>query len=61
MHKGSEHMIFQQINQLASTTRSNQHYQQPTGTNLGLRGKDWIQEMNQGFRGDGAGEDVDED
>ena len=26
MHKGSEHMIFHQINQLASTTRSNQHY-----------------------------------
>ena len=28
MHIGSEHMIFHQINQLASTTRSNQHYQQ---------------------------------
>ena len=26
MHNGSEHMIFHQINQLASTTRSNQHY-----------------------------------
>ena len=61
MHKGSEHMIFHQINQLASTTRSNQHYQQPTGTNPRLRDKNWIQEMNQGLRGDGAGEDVDGD
>ena len=61
MHKGSEHMIFHQINQLASTTRSNQHYQQPTSTNLRLRDKNWIQEMNQGLRGDGAGEDVDGD
>ena len=33
MHIGSEHMIFHQINQLASTTRSNQHYKQHTGTN----------------------------
>ena len=54
-------MIFHQINQLASTTRSNQHYQQPTGTNLRFWYKDWIQEMNQGLRGDGAGEDVDGD
>ena len=54
-------MIFHQINQLASTTRSNQHYQQPTGTNPGLRDKNWIQERNQGLRGDGAGEDVDGD
>ena len=54
-------MIFHQINQLASTTRSNQHYQQPTGTNLRFWDKDWIQEMNQGLRGDGAGEDVDGD
>ena len=54
-------MIFHQINQLASTTRSNQHYQQPTGTNPRLRDKNWIQEMNQGLRGDGAGEDVDGD
>ena len=54
-------MIFHQINQLASTTRSNQHYQQPTGTNLRFGYKDWIQEMNQGLRGDGAGEDVDGD
>ena len=54
-------MIFHQINQLASTTRSNQHYQQPTSTNLRLRDKNWIQEMNQGLRGDGAGEDVDGD
>ena len=61
MHNGSEHMIFHQLNQLASTTRSNQHYQQPTGTNPGLRDKNWIQEMNQGLRGDGAGEDVDGD
>ena len=61
MHKGSEHMIFHQINQLESTTRSNQHYQQPTGTNPRLRDKNWIQEMNQGLRGDGAGEDVDGD
>ena len=61
MHNGSEHMIFHQVNQLASTTRSNQHYQQPTGTNLRFGYKDWIQEMNQGLRGDGAGEDVDED
>ena len=61
MHKGSEHMIFHQINQLASTTRSNQHYQQPTGTNLWFWIQDWIQEMNQGLRGDGAGEDVDGD
>ena len=28
MHIGSEHMIFHQINQLASTTRSNQQYYQ---------------------------------
>ena len=48
MHYGSEHMIFHQINQLASTTRSNQHYQQPAGTNLRFWYKDWIQEMNQG-------------
>ena len=61
MHKGSEYMIFHQINQLASTTRSNQHYQQPTGTNPRLRDKNWIQEMNQGLRGDGDGEDVDGD
>ena len=61
MHKGSEHMIFHQINQLASTTRSNQHYQQPTSTSLRLRDKNWIQEMNQGLRGDVAGEDVDGD
>ena len=54
-------MMFDQINQLASTTRSNQHYYQATGTNLWLWDKDWIQEMNQGFRGDGAGEDVDGD
>ena len=54
-------MIFHQINQLASTTRSNQHYQQPTCTNLRFWDKDWIQEMNQGLRGDGAGEDVDGD
>ena len=54
-------MIFHQINQLASTTRSNQHYQQPTSTNPGLRDKNWIQEMNQGLRGDGAGEYVDGD
>ena len=54
-------MIFQQVNQLASTTRSNQHYQQPTSTNLWFWIQDWIQEMNQGLRGDGAGEDVDED
>ena len=46
-------MIFHQINQLASTTRSNQHYQQPTGTNPRLREKNWIQEMNQGLRIDG--------
>ena len=59
MHIGSERMIFHQINQLASTTRSNQHYQQPTGTNLMFWYKDWIQEMNQGLRRDGAGEDVD--
>ena len=52
-------MIFHQINQLASTTRSNQHYQQPTGTNLRFWDKDRIQEMNQGLRGDGADEDVD--
>ena len=50
-------MIFHQINQLASTTRSNQHYQQPTGTNPRLRDNNWIQEMNQGLRGDGVGED----
>ena len=61
MHNGSEHMIFHQINQLASTTRSNQHYKQPTGTNPRLRDKNWIQVMNQDLRGDGAGEDVDED
>ena len=61
MHNGSEHMIFHQINQLASTTRSNQHYQQPTGTNLRFWDKDWIHEMNQGLRGDGASEDVDGD
>ena len=61
MHKGSEHMIFHQINQLTSTTRSNQHYQQPTGTNPRLGDKNWIQEMNQGLRGDSAGEDVDGD
>ena len=61
MHNGSEHMIFHQVNQLASTTRSNQHYQQPTGTNLKFWYIDWIQEMNQGLRGDGAGEDVDGD
>ena len=54
-------MIFHQVNQLASTTRSNQHYQQPTSTNPRLRDKNWIQEMNQGLRGDGAGEDVDGD
>ena len=54
-------MIFHRINQLVSTTRSNQHYQQPTGTNLRFWYKDWIQEMNQGLRGDGAGEDVDGD
>ena len=54
-------MIFHQINQLASTTRSNQHYQQPTSTNPGLGDKNWIQEMSQGLRGDGAGEDVDGD
>ena len=52
-------MIFHQINQLASTTRSNQHYQQPTCTNLWFWIQDWIEEMNQGLRGDGAGEDVD--
>ena len=40
-------MIFHQVNQLASTTRSNQHYQQPTGANLRFGYKDWIQEMNQ--------------
>ena len=39
MHIGSEHMIFHQINQLASTIRSNQHYWQPTCTNL--RFQDW--------------------
>ena len=33
-HNRSEHMIFHEINQLASTTRCNQHYQSPTGTNL---------------------------
>ena len=54
-------MIFHQVNQYVSTTRSNQHYQQPTGTNPKLRDKNWIQEMNQGLRGDGAGEDVDGD
>ena len=51
-------MIFHQVNQLASTTRSNQHYQRPTGTNLWFRIQDWIQEMNQGLRGDGVVEDV---
>ena len=61
MHNGSKHMIFHQVNQLASTTRSNQHYQQPTNTNMRFEYKDWIQEMNQGLRGDGAGEDVDGD
>ena len=43
-------MIFHQVNQLASTTRSNQHYQQPTGTNLRLWDKYLIQEMNQHLR-----------
>ena len=61
MHIGSKHMIFHQINQLASTTRSNQHYWQPTSTNPRLIDKNWIQEMNYGLRGDGAGEDVDRD
>ena len=61
MHKESEHMIFHQINQLASTTRSNQHYQKPTGTNPKLGDKNCIQEMNQGLRGDGTIEDVDGD
>ena len=61
MHNGSKHMIFHHVNQLASTTRSNQHYQEPTGTNPRLRNKNWIQEMNQGLRGDGDVEDVDED
>ena len=34
------------VHSIASTTKSNQHYEQPTGTNLRFEYKDWIQEMN---------------